>query len=257
MGGHNANKSTCTLPPKTRARFMYKYGRTESLDWLETIILQHQIYFPTPSELNDPSEARPRIAKATKEAFEQTLYDLLVESNPDATRYERAKIKDQIEYNLPRFGIEWLVQEMEQYLHAELATQRIFSLAKRSDNLHLWKKYAKNHTGYCLEFRNAGLFSEARAVRYRRFVQIDVTDPSQINTSFYFYKKPGWRKEEELRIVGQRSANPVHIPFDASLLTRIILGRDIASRDEAIIRAWARQRRPELAVASAKGMALR
>ena len=77
MGGHNANKSTCTLPPKTRARFMYKYGRTERLDWLETIILQHHIYVPTPSELNDPSEARPRIAQATMEAFVPTLYDLL------------------------------------------------------------------------------------------------------------------------------------------------------------------------------------
>ena len=257
MGGHKANKSTCTLPPKTSARFMYKYGHTERLDWLETIILQHHIYFPTPRELNDPLEARPRIVPATMEAFVPTLYDLFVESHPDATPAERAKAKAQIECNLPRFGIEWLVQEMERYLHAELATQRIYSLAKRRDNLHLWKKYAKNHTGYCLEFRNAGLFSEARAVRYRRVVQIDVTDRSQINTSFYFYKKPSWGKEEELRIVGRRSANAVYIPFDPSLLTRIILGRDIASSDEAIIRAWARQRRPELAVASAKGMALR
>ena len=256
MGGHKADKSTCTLPPKTSARFMYKYGHTERLDWLETIILQHHIYFPTPTELNDPLEARPRIAKGPMEASVQTLYDLFVQANPDATPYERAKTKGQIEYNLPRFGIAWLVQEMAQYLHAELATQRIYSLAKRPNNLHLWKKYAKNHTGYCLEFRNAGPFSAARAVRYRRVVQIDVTDPSQINPSFYFYKKPRWRKEEELRIVYRRSANAVYIPFDPSLLTRIILGRDIASRDEAIIRAWARKRRPALAVTSAKGMAL-
>ena len=257
MGGHRANKSTCTLPPKTSARFMYKYGCTERLDWLETIILRHQIYFPTPTELNDPLEARPQIAKGTMEASVRTLYDLFVKAKPDATPYERAKAKAQIEYNLPRFGIEWFVRMMEKGLHAELSTQRIYSLAKRPNNLHLWKQYAENHTGYCLEFRNAGPFSAARAVRYRSVVQIDVTDPTQINPSFYFYKNPRWRNEEELRIVTHRSANPVCIPFDPSLLTRIILGRDIASRDEAIIRAWARQRRPELAVASAKDMALR
>ena len=254
---HKANKTTCTLPPKTRARFMYKYGCTERLDWLETIILRHQIYFPTPTELNDPFEARPRIARGTMKAFVQMLYDLFVEANPDATLDERAETKAEIEYKLPLFGIELVVGRMEQDLHAELSTQRIYSLAKRPNNLHLWKNYAKHHTGYCLEFRNAGPFSAARAVRYRSVVQINVTDPGEINPYFYFYKKPRWSKEEELRIVTHRSANAVYIPFDPSLLTRIILGRDIASRDEATIRAWARKRRPELAVASAKGMPLR
>lgn len=33
-------------------------------------------------------------------------------------------------------------------------------MTKRWNNLSLWAKYAADHTGYCLEFLNEGLYSK-------------------------------------------------------------------------------------------------
>jgi len=37
---------------------------------------------------------------------------------------------------------------------------RVYSMTKRWNNLSLWAKYAADHTGYCLEFLNEGLYSK-------------------------------------------------------------------------------------------------
>ena len=98
--------------------------------------------------------------------------------------------------------IDWVIESFEKGLTKEFETLRIYSLSKSPNNLHLWKKYAAKHTGYCLEFRNAGEFKDAKEVRYRDHFEVDVTGPAQLLGAFYYYKTLDWRKEEELRIAG-------------------------------------------------------
>ena len=77
---------------------MYKYSPA-NLERLEPVIIKSKLYFPTPIQLNDPAEAKPRLAKLTLEKIFSFLYDMFVMNNPGLSPeiYQRTKI--QIEYN--------------------------------------------------------------------------------------------------------------------------------------------------------------
>ena len=65
---HAVKAAKCRPPKSWRGDYVYKYGRIdtpERLRWLEQVIVRHQFYIPKPAELNDPKEARPKIAAAS------------------------------------------------------------------------------------------------------------------------------------------------------------------------------------------------
>jgi hypothetical protein len=47
--------------------FLYKYGSADHLEWLQPILLKHQVHFPSPPQLNDPQDARPRMIVTSKQ----------------------------------------------------------------------------------------------------------------------------------------------------------------------------------------------
>jgi hypothetical protein len=64
--------TTRLTPTKSTASHFYKYSsleRPEQLDWLKTIILEHQLYFPNLSQLNDPADGRPKLAPKSLDAL--------------------------------------------------------------------------------------------------------------------------------------------------------------------------------------------
>jgi hypothetical protein len=205
--------------------------------------------------LNDPKEAKPKIAPKSLDEFIEILLRLRGKMSTEETQYHRRVL----EYNLPRFGgADFMIKEFEERLPKEFESKRIYSASKRPDNLHLWKKYADSHRGYCLEFRSDGLFKgHIREVRYSDYYEADITTQTGRSLSaFFYYKTTGWRREEELRIVGQRSAESGMVTFNQSMLTRIFLGKRMHEENQNIIRAWARNRVPVLVVESASSMNL-
>jgi hypothetical protein len=138
---------------------------------------------------------------------------------------------------------------MAESLNAELNGFRIYSLSKRYNNLSLWAKYAANHRGYCLEFANQGPFASACEVTYGESILMDITDPEQ-RGPYCFCKRQEWSNEEEVRILLLRGSNPI-VRIEPRCLTRLILGKDMSDAHRKLIREWAKQREPELAVVSA------
>src|SRR5437870_1856757 len=130
-----AAKAGKCRPPKTwRGEFVYKYGNVstpERLGWLEDTILKNQIYIPKPGELNDRKEARPKIAEASIEQFIKTLFVNFIKSQPPMSAPEQAHHRKVIDFNLRRFGVDWVIESFEKGLSAEFTTQRIYSLTKR------------------------------------------------------------------------------------------------------------------------------
>ncbi len=125
-------------------------------------------------------------------------------------------------------------------------------MSKRYDNLSLWAKYADGHSGYCLEFANEGpLFDTARDVMYEDCLAMDVNNPDHMNGYWFFYKRPEWSNEEEVRLVLPRNKGS-KVKIDPRWLKRLILGRSVSEQNERVIRAWARERAPELAVVKAR-----
>src|ERR1700736_3973146 len=48
---------------KSTVPYFYRYQSPARLDWLQTIVLQHELYIPLVSQLNDPADGRPKLAE--------------------------------------------------------------------------------------------------------------------------------------------------------------------------------------------------
>jgi hypothetical protein len=237
------------LPPlRSQALFIYKYRTFDHPEWLESIVLKNELYFPTPRELNDPAEARPKLAKPPLDTLIATIADRSGTQKPHLSAQGQARETAILAFNAPRFGVDVIMGRFTASLHRRLEGFRIYSLSKRWDNPHLWKEYAANHRGYCLEFRNEAPFGPAFDVRYRNEISLDITDP-EIGTEFLFYKTRGWRKEEEVRMIN-RLNSPAIMAFDPRFLTRIIIGKNIRPEHEALVHEIADRRELKLPVVS-------
>jgi hypothetical protein len=133
--------------------------------------------------------------------------------------------------------------------HRQMELHRVYSMTTRPDNVHLWKHYAGDHTGYCLEFQNNGLFSYARTVIYGDEVELDFCNPDAIDATFLFRKTRRYADEEEVRILLFPRGQPHEVSFDATLLRRVILGNRMAAEHRRVIREWCGVREPTLLVA--------
>jgi hypothetical protein len=99
-------------PRRYTGEFMYKYRTVERLDWLEQIVLQNLLYFPTARELNDPEEARPPLAASSIDRLIETLISDAVERRPHLTNRGLAFHARVVDYNVRRFGTELVVDRM-------------------------------------------------------------------------------------------------------------------------------------------------
>ena len=179
------------------------------------------------------------------------LYSKLVQCSPDLTHAELEREREIIFHNVKLHGTEAFHRILTESFHSELKDYRIYSMSKRYDNLSLWAKYAGDHSGYCLEFVNEGpLFENARDVTYEDTLWMDINNPDHKNGFWFFCKRPEWSNEEEVRLVlPRRQGSKVKIA--PQWLKRLILGKSVSEQNEQVIRTWARQRVPGLAVVKA------
>jgi Protein of unknown function (DUF2971) len=245
-----------TIPPAHRATvpYLYRYANVstpERLDWLRIILLNHELYFPSLPQLNDPADGRPKLAAMPGYKFAAYLFDDFLRRNPNAPLAVRAREEAVLYYNVLRHGVNRLQRLFSKGLNEELKDYRIYSLSKRYDNMSMWAKYGESHTGYCLEFANEGpLFEHAMEVTYKEAVPMDVTNPDQRKGYFFFFKKPDWSNEEEVRLVLPRNKGS-KVKIDPHWLTRIILGKNMFEENRSIIQKWAEERQPRLEVTTA------
>ena len=145
------------------------------------------------------------------------------------------------------YGTDWVTRQMTTILQKELEGTKVLSMSRRWNNMAMWAKYASDHTGYCLEFANEGMFAEARAVEYMDVLPLDIKTPRAGGADFFFQKTDDWSNEQEVRLVVKKSY-PSRLRFPPELLTRIVLGKSIPPRGRDVILSWARKRKPPLRV---------
>lgn len=242
------------IPTKAAGSRYYKYSGVqgpERLEWLKAIILEHRIYFPKLSQLNDPADGRPRLALLRSQELVSYLLGVFVARNPDSTSTDLQKARADIRWLIERNGPERIQRDLVGDLIKKL-DYCVYSLSKRYDNFGLWAKYADNHRGYCLEFAAEGFFgSSSYEVTYTENVPINITDPADREPYFLFCKRPDWSNEEEVRIVLRPLGCDPIVLIEPHWLKRIILGKDMPEDHRRAICDWARQRTPKLAVACA------
>lgn len=239
------------IPANATGSHFYRYTSPDHLEWLEPIILKHELYLPSLSELNDPADGRPKLASMSEDELARFLINGVVERNPTlplaSLEHEAAVIR----YNIRLHETGVLLAEMSELLNSELEGYRIYSMSKRPDNPALWAKYAGNHSGYCLEFKNEGpLFACAKEVIYADATEMDVQNREHRNGYWFFCKRRDWSNEEEIRLVLPRGKGS-KVQIKPEWLRRLILGKDMTEANRNVIRGWAAQRIPPLVVVNA------
>ncbi|MGB2621028.1 MAG: DUF2971 domain-containing protein [Candidatus Acidiferrum sp.] len=243
---------TVFTPTRPTVLHLYRYKGPERLDWLEPIILHHEIYIPSVAQLNDPFDCRPRIAPMSEEELVTFLKNDYIRRSPIIALDLLAQHEQRIRDNIKTHGLDWHIQELTDSLYKQIEEFRVYSLTKRFDNFSLWSKYASEHTGYCLEFANEGdLFQHAFEVQYGEYAPFDLNDQENRNAIFLAYKRRDWSNEEEVRLILPRKKGTSVRLNDPRWLTKVILGMNMSAENEDKIREWARQRQPELKVVRA------
>lgn len=244
------------IPLPARGSHFYKYSEFtgERQRWLKEAILEHRLFLPKLSQLNDPTDGRPKLARKSEDQLFTFLYNGpfgVLERNPGMTVEAQVREAVILDANIRFHGGQTLMRDLAKSFNAELDDWRIYSLSKRYDNLSLWAKYAGGHTGYCLEFANAGpFFTMATEVSYGQSLEMDISNRDRLNGYWFFCKNQEWSNEEEVRVLVARRSDPI-LKIDPSWLTRVILGWKMPEGEGSQIREWARQRSPELRVAAA------
>lgn len=248
-------------PTKASGPYLYRYAslehsnpsqHIERLEWLKTIMLKHQVYVPDLTQLNDPADCRPRLARLSELAMSAFFYPFgPTAKNPRSTLSAQVAEGVILTNSIRAHGPETLMRRFKRIYDAEMSSWKIYCLTKRYGNMSMWAKYADAHHGYCLEFANAGdFFGRAFEVVYAEFPAMDVTNENHINANWFFCKAPQWSNEEEVRVLVPRQ-DPHNVTINPNSLTRIILGWQMPESDQRQIREWAKERKPELTVVAA------
>jgi hypothetical protein len=139
----------------------YKYGTFSNIERLKPMICESRFYFPSPSQLNDPTDCRNIMQGHSEKEVEEFLI------NANRQLYGDSRGDNHIRQGIKQFGPVTLLEEMTKLFNSIIESRYgVFSLTKRPDNLALWAKYADNHKGYCLEFTNLSKFSHIYKIQY-------------------------------------------------------------------------------------------
>ncbi len=222
---------------KPTTKYLYKYGSLSVLDRLRQILLEDTIYYPTSSQLNDPTESLPVLVDPSLDELIDSLCEQFKMKNPSAS----TELMEKIRVNGISLGKDKLI-EIFRYKHQERIIDRygILSLSQLDNSPILWAYYANKHTGYLLKFLNLKDFSGGYKVQYKKKVPFQFTSgigSSQVD--FLYTKDPDWEKEEEIRIV---SLTPGPKSFAPDLLVSVILGKDIKPTEKGLILDWVENR---------------
>src|SRR5690349_10772160 len=122
----------CPVKALTTMDTVYKY-RTFSPRSLE-IFEKREVYFSSPTQLNDPYDCRISIRPALEEAIER--------SSRDGDRRLQARLE--------RFRrIDHIFDKME----SDIGNVGVLSLSYTPTNVVMWAHYAENHRGFCAGFQ--------------------------------------------------------------------------------------------------------
>lgn len=177
------------------------YHTREDRKRVREIVVKHKVYFSRASQINDPFDLSPTIARITREELIAGA-ERYFERNPQKSANREKILRHLASCDLAE--------------HVAAATRKcrqriekcysIFSLAGNRTHPMLWSHYAGGHTGLCFHFRSneGAIFGGAQKVNYetkRPILPIQVFDgpEHEIYERVMLTKGDFWEYEEEYR----------------------------------------------------------
>ena len=210
---------------------LYKYR-----DWSNILhrksILKQEIYFPKPSEFNDPFDGNIPVR------WDLMTYDDCLEKNFEIINIAH-KDKDQklvkeyakkITDEKTLWHPEKLVKERPEQLQKWDSKIGLFSLSEVPDNILMWSHYSRNHTGFVVGYSTKSLqddydFDYIEPIVYQQEYPI-ISGLDDFTPQFhkkFFYKSIFWEYEKEWRISKNHIKKRIY-KLDIQTFNRIIIG---------------------------------
>ena len=218
---------------------LYKY-KPCNIQHLRSFVVDSLLYLSARSELNDPFDVKS-VLHFTKEALHPPNYYKHLFKDKDLTHTERKEIKNRL------YSPEKIKNAIQTHLYETIECTGFHSFTTKHRDLLMWSHYADGHRGVCLIFSTAhdvDTFIRALPVSYQQ--SLPVIEYSQsigrdlVKKAFLTKAKP-WKYEDERRIFCPKLAKKF-LYFDPASLVGLILGANISTENEVVIRGLVDER---------------
>jgi DUF2971 family protein len=135
-------------PPQLRLFKYFPLNSAERESWMERLLVNHEIYFPSPKKFNDPFDCRvPSLTSQPLTALAKLAERHLQRIGAPLARPGRRKVAKEWAQN-GQGAI-----QLQEYLQKEVNKTAILSLSEKHDQILMWSHYAAGHTGVCIQFK--------------------------------------------------------------------------------------------------------
>lgn len=226
---------------------LYKFRALtpSSINFVERIFTENELYFARPSEFNDPFDCKPKLSlDATKGEFVAYLDNIFKRRLPHLSSKSRrntiaAIYKDRSKNHKSQQSMDIYTQAAR----AKVETAGICSFAEHPNHVLMWSHYAGCHKGICIRFKASSVtpfFGYAQKVAYQQMLPVvniikDSYEEQMAKT--ILVKASFWEYEREWRIVEHEKGPGVH-KFPSELLDGVILGLKTSVEDRERVVSW-------------------
>jgi len=83
---------------------LYKYSGPDHLDWLKQIIVEHTLYLPNRTELNDPIDSLPKLSLQAEDEMISFILQRFVRADPAISLAKLEEHERILRFNIDRNG---------------------------------------------------------------------------------------------------------------------------------------------------------
>jgi len=227
---------------------LYKYCAFN--EYTERIFTHNEIYFSSPDEFADLSDSKVCcVCEGEAKKRGSYLCEIYRRKCPERSKEEiLSHVKKLMKEKDGGSDLQKVLEESGERLRKKLG---IYCLTEKRDNILMWVHYAKQHSGFCLEFNvdNEFFVPHARAIKVEYEVILPVLNVLQLDTypkgevgRKLLAKACDWEYEQEWRIVETKKGPGIqNFPEDA--LSGVILGCRITQENKEDLLRWCRKRK--------------
>lgn len=228
---------------------LYKYCMFN--EYTEKILTQNEIYFSSPEKFNDPFDSKLHLTcDGTMKERKRYLYKQYQKKYP---KRRKEDILTDVEMGIITKGRDEIVLNEALEKSREIMRKKfgICCFSEKRDNILMWAHYAKQHTGFCLEFNvdNDFFTLSTRAIKVEydaiwpelNVMRLDSYPEGEVGKKLLI-KANNWEYEQEWRIVDNEKGPGIqNFPEDA--LSGVIIGCRISQENKDNVFRWCRMRK--------------
>ena len=232
------------MPPLPTQLHRYRSLEGDGAEYLERTIRLGEVYFPKPTQFNDPFDCRPvHSMQAPKQSLKDFYSGVYARQAKGMNRSDRrAEIRD-IGRNPTRDPtLRKNLEGFRRMYHSSVTDKiGILCLSEVPDDILMWAHYANSHAGVCLVFNtDSPYLSNAQPVIYTKkrpkINPVFDTHEDMLDRAL-LTKSDHWAYEREWRAFSYKDGFGVrHIPLVS--LNGVILGAQISSSNKKKIKQW-------------------